>query len=113
MRNHARTALASTLAACLLAPFGCNSNDGGGPSLLAPAPRTQTTQLAITLDGSIDEWPADKAALADAHYLYLRLAVEGAPRAIQASHEPLTILLDVDADTATGVRIDEDRKSVV
>jgi len=107
MRNHARTALTSTLAACLLAAAGCNSNDGVGPGLLAPAPRAQTTQLAITLDGSIDEWPADKAALADAHYLYLRLAVEGESRAIQASHEPLTILLDVDANAATGVRIDE------
>ncbi|HRQ71820.1 MAG TPA: endonuclease/exonuclease/phosphatase family protein [Phycisphaerales bacterium] len=112
MLHHARTALPWTLAACLLASAGCNSADNGSPSLLAPAPRTPATQLAVTLDGSIDEWPADKAVLADAHYLYLRLAVEGTTRAIQASHESLTILLDVDADAATGTRIDEPANSL-
>ena len=112
MLNHARTVVSWTIAACVLAAAGCNTSDRGGPSLLASAPRAPTTQLAITLDGSIDEWPADKAALADAHYLYLRLMIEGEPRSIQASHESLTILLDVDADATTGARVDEPADSL-
>ncbi|MCW5777738.1 MAG: hypothetical protein KIS87_14980, partial [Phycisphaeraceae bacterium] len=112
MLNHARTALPWTLAACLAAVAGCGTSDNGGPRLLAPVQRTTTSQLAITLDGAIDDWPADKAALADAHYLYLRLAVEGPPRAIQASHETLTILIDADADSATGARIEQPENSL-
>lgn len=112
MLNHARTALPSTLAACLVAFTGCGTSDNGGRSLLAPIQRTPAAPLAITLDGSIDDWPADKAALADAHYLYLRLAVEGTPRALQASHETLTVLIDADADATTGTRVEEPKNTL-
>lgn len=53
------------------------------------------------LDGRTDEWPQDAAALADADYLYFRLALPDEVT-LQASSEPVTLLVDLDSDRATG-----------
>jgi len=58
---------------------------------------------AIVIDGRFDDWPADRAAIADADYLYLRFSPgsDGA-YAIQAAPEQVVLHLDLDGNAATG-----------
>jgi exonuclease III len=63
------------------------------------------TPGAIVLDGQVDEWPADRWAMADADYLYLRVRLEGELVTPQANSESLSIMLDLDADATTGERL--------
>lgn len=92
-------ALFPTLAISLLAaPFfaGCASN---GP---APTPNAVRGEFNATLDGDTREWPELSAVAADGHFAYFRFTVENEQFTLQAAPEELTLLLDVDAETATG-----------
>ena len=44
----------------------------------------------------------DALLMADRDYIYARFLVEGEPAAIQASSRTLAVMLDIDADPATG-----------
>ena len=61
---------------------------------------------AIVIDGVFDDWSAigdgDALLMADRDYIYARFLVEGEPAAIQASSRTLAVMLDIDADPATG-----------
>lgn len=58
----------------------------------------------IVLDGRLNEWPENIAALADGDYLYFRVTL---PEEItlQAAAEPVTLLVDLDADAGTGTTL--------
>lgn len=60
----------------------------------------------VVLDGDVGEWSPGVVASGDAGWIYLRFRVEGAHQTLQASDETLAILLDTDADAATGRRLD-------
>ena len=62
---------------------------------------------SIVLDGDVGEWPADIAAVADEHWLYLRFTIDGPPRTLQGMDTPMSIFLDADGDPATGRPIAE------
>lgn len=59
-------------------------------------------ELDIRLDGDTREWPADAAAYADEHYLYLRFTVQADQFTLQAAPRSVAIMLDVDGSTSTG-----------
>lgn len=57
--------------------------------------------MSITLDGAIDDWPLEAAAVADEHYLYLRFKTEREV-SLMADEESVQIQLDTDASASTG-----------
>lgn len=61
----------------------------------------------ITLDGDVSEWPQDAAAVADAHWLYLRFTLGAPMRTLQGMDTPVSIWLDTDGDPRTGRTIEE------
>lgn len=87
------TALALALAVAPLA--ACSAP----PAFLA-------AETGVVIDGVIEEWPVDAAAVADEHYLYFRTAVRNDRFAIQASDRSLALWLDADANPDTGWRPD-------
>jgi endonuclease/exonuclease/phosphatase family metal-dependent hydrolase len=56
----------------------------------------------ITLDGDVNEWPADIVATSDEHHLYLRFTIEESQFTLQSANESTTILLDTDGNAKTG-----------
>lgn len=70
---------------------------------LASHVRAETSR--VTLDGRFDDWPTGTTALADGGHLYFRLAL---PEVTSLQTSPVTteILLDLDADAATGRRVE-------
>ncbi len=58
----------------------------------------------IALDGRLNEWPENIAALADGDYLYFRVTLPEEVT-LQAAAEPVTLLVDLDADPGTGTTL--------
>jgi endonuclease/exonuclease/phosphatase family metal-dependent hydrolase len=90
----------------VLAPIallvGCSSG-GGNPSV------PQTSQsvapiappMTISLDSSIDDWPAGEVAVGDEYYLYVRFS-PGESITPQSNDESVVIALDTDDSKSTG-----------
>ncbi|MGP1273482.1 MAG: endonuclease/exonuclease/phosphatase family protein [Phycisphaerales bacterium] len=81
---------------------------GGGDSeparrAVVPSAVPATPPMTIALDGRIDDWPTESAAVADRDYLYLRFKADR-PTSLQSNGEALMVQLDVDADPLTGRR---------
>ncbi len=76
-------------------------------SLLLASLASAQSDLRVTLDGDISEWPEDVACLADEHYLYVRAQVEDSPHPLQAAPETLALWLDLDSDPATGAALND------
>ncbi len=77
------------------------------PPVSPPTARVVASDVpAIVVDGVFDDWSAigdgNALLMADRDYIYARFLVEGEPAAIQASSRTLAVMLDVDADPATG-----------
>ncbi len=62
------------------------------------------TATDIVIDGNFQDWPTDVAVGSDEHYIYLRMKVEQSKAALQAADESLVIWLDLDNNSATGLR---------
>lgn len=60
----------------------------------------------IVIDGDLSEWPADRSAFADADFFYFRIGIGEPEATLQASTEPLTLLVDVDDNAKTGLKSD-------
>lgn len=71
------------------------------------APMAWQGSQTITIDGDVSEWPEDVAAVADAHWLYLRFKLDGPTRTLQGMDTPVAIWLDADGNPATGRTIEE------
>lgn len=98
IRKLGNVAAALTAATLLSACSGPGIVDRTGPAVRDSAPFT------VTLDGNIEEWPADIAAIADENYLYLRMRIAGEPFTLQTAPETTAIWIDADANAATGKR---------
>jgi len=85
--------------AALAAVAGCQSVGTGRHT-----PRVNLDGRSILLDGRLDEWPADAAAMADPDFMYFRVSV-GEPTNLQQSRETLHLMVDLDDDPSTG-RVD-------
>lgn len=68
----------------------------------ARATRPPTATPSIVLDGRTTEWPETAAALADRDHLFFRIAVPDEVT-LQAASEPVTVLIDLDANPGTGM----------
>lgn len=71
--------------------------------------RSWQGSATITLDGQIDDWPEDIAAVADEHWLYLRFKLDGQTRTLQGMDTPVAIWIDTDGDPQTGRQIEQPR----
>src|SRR6056297_504095 len=105
MNTHATRTLRTSahclsLAALSLVGLGVAACSDDAPpvesvSTAADLPAVEPTAWAgsqtITLDGDVSEWPEDVAAVADAHYLYLRFKLEGPTRTLQGMDTPVAI----------------------
>jgi len=60
---------------------------------------------SIVLDGNTAEWPADAAALATEHFLFLRFTVEGEQFTLQSAPRSVSVFLDTDNSAATGMSV--------
>ncbi len=78
---------------------------GAATTLIEPI--AWTGSQTITLDGDVSEWPQDVAAVADAHWLYMRFKLEGPTRTLQGMDTPVSIHLDADGDPSTGATLEE------
>lgn len=121
MKTHATRTLRTSahclsLAALSLVGLGvAGCSDDAPPvesvSTAAGSPAVEPTAWAgsqtITLDGDVGEWPEDVAAVADAHYLYLRFKLEGPTRTLQGMDTPVAIHIDADGDPDTGMPLEE------
>lgn len=85
----------------MLAAAGVSSL-GGCRSTPVPA-HNAPSNLRVTLDGDITEWPTDSAAFVDEHNLYLRFTVADEQFTLQAADESVVVSMDLDASTDTGV----------
>lgn len=79
----------------------CASDTGRAKPGSAPV---ITANVPVTLDGNIEEWPAQAALLADERYIYFRVSVQDSQWTLQAAPETLAMLLDVDGNAKTGRR---------
>jgi exonuclease III len=95
----------TALLACIsgLALCGCR---GAGVGVL-PGGGQHPQGRAIMMDGRFDDWPQNTASLADAHFLYFRVTVEGHGMPLQAAPETVALWLDVDGRTDTGLRLSD------
>ncbi|MFI4915325.1 MAG: endonuclease/exonuclease/phosphatase family protein [Phycisphaerales bacterium JB060] len=121
MKTHATILLRPLALSLLLALSGCSEDaapsetlptstattGAGAEHAAAIEPRAWTGSQTITLDGDVSEWPRDIAAVADAHYLYLRFKLDGQIRTLQGMDTPVSIYIDADGDPATGATLDE------
>lgn len=82
---------------------GCAQSEHG--SAQDAAKRGATLDRPIRIDGNTEDWPGEVVAAADAHHVYFRFSTAGKPFAIQAADQATCILLDVDADEATGQQL--------
>jgi endonuclease/exonuclease/phosphatase family metal-dependent hydrolase len=101
-------ALLGAFAASALALGACSA---GSTRVDYPAARDATkTGLAassvafVTLDGDVSDWSDGVMAWADQHHLYVRFTIEGELYTPQSGDRTTAILLDVDANPATGRR---------
>jgi endonuclease/exonuclease/phosphatase family metal-dependent hydrolase len=61
----------------------------------------------ISIDGDLGEWPAERSAVADSDFFYFRVGIGEPEATLQASMEPLTVLVDVDGNARTGLKSTE------
>lgn len=66
----------------------------------------EATEIVVTLDGDMRDWPGTTAAVADEHHLYTRFKVEGEIYTLQSDPNPTAILIDADANATTGYRVE-------
>jgi len=113
MPSLGRTVFRTILAAALVIGSAGSSaragGDGSGAARRAAPPWPYVVHVPIrVIDGRMDDWPDGVAAVADEHYVYLRFRIEprgdGGPTTLQSSDETLTLLLDLDGNSATGRR---------
>ncbi len=123
MNDHARLVLRSlalSLTIAGLALGGCSDDSPPAAPVSTAAPTVEassepesatftawTGSQTITLDGDVSEWPADIAAVADAHWLYLRFKLDGTTRTLQGMDAPVAIHIDADGNPKTGRTIEE------
>lgn len=88
-------------------PASTATTDAGTKHAALIEPQAWTGSQTITLDGDVSEWPRDIAAVADAHYLYLRFKLDGQIRTLQGMDTPVSIYIDADGDPATGAALEE------
>lgn len=96
MRYDPRATLSVAL---LLTSLGGCAGSSSSTSTTSSAART-----LITLDGDTSDWTTNAAAWADQHHLYMRFSVDGEPFTLQSAPQTTAILLDIDANPATGWR---------
>lgn len=116
------TVAAALLLSCALAA-GCSESGGTSatPASTAAeaAPAAEALEVvglrqwsgsqSITLDGDIGEWPDDVAVVADEHWLYFRMKLEGDTRTLQSMETPVAMWIDADGDPSTGRAIEKPR----
>jgi endonuclease/exonuclease/phosphatase family metal-dependent hydrolase len=103
LRRSARIILSASLLAALVAvPAGCA---GKNRSARKSGPVRAAAANPITIDGDFGDWPREGATIADANWVYFRVAVEGQSMPLQASPESLSLWLDADANPNTGVTL--------
>jgi endonuclease/exonuclease/phosphatase family metal-dependent hydrolase len=120
MNTAARSALRSVASSILVSSLVLAScSDDAQPSTTVPTSATigeTDTGVAlkpwsgsqtITLDGDVSDWPQDIAAVADAHWLYLRFKLDGPLRTLQGMDSPVAIYIDADGDPSTGKTLEE------
>lgn len=95
MRYDSRAFL--TIAMIVTSLGGC-----AGSSSSTHSSTTQASRTLITLDGDTSDWTTNAAAWADQHHLYMRFSVDGEPFTLQSARQTTAILLDIDANPATG-----------
>jgi endonuclease/exonuclease/phosphatase family metal-dependent hydrolase len=101
----------AAIAGCVLAVGGCAGGGGGGgkpeANLVAREGSGRDGGAAkLLLDGDVRDWTDGAVAAGDEHYLYTRFTVENEVFTLQAAAETVSVLLDVDANGATGVARD-------
>jgi len=104
--------LAGVAAGLGIVEGGCAQTADGGSSSAsnrAASARGAAIDQPIRIDGNTEDWPGggEVVAAGDAHHVYFRFSTAGKPFAIQAADQATCILLDVDADTQTGQRLDQ------
>ena len=102
---------AASLAACSESTASAPAAALSATSPAEPAIATQSWSgsQTITLDGRVDDWPEDVAAVADEHWLYLRFKLDGQLRTLQGMATPVAVWLDADGNPSTGRSIEEPR----
>lgn len=61
-----------------------------------------TEWLDVSMDGKVAEWPADASVAMDDQFAYFRLSVQNEQFTLQAAPQTVAVLIDCDADPATG-----------
>lgn len=75
-------------------------------SAFTPWSSAQSASPPISIDGDLSDWPANRSALADRDFFYFRLGVGQPEATLQASTEPLTLMVDIDSSGKTGQKPD-------
>ncbi len=78
--------------------WGCQTSPRGGSAA------SVSQAVAVRLDGSVEEWPADAACVADADYVYVRFTVKDEEFTLQHAPSTLAVYLDLDSNAETGVQ---------
>ncbi len=81
---------------------GCKSR-GGAASRTVGA--SSGARGVVVLDGKFSDWPAGVSTMADADWVYFRVAVEGGGKPLQAADTTLALWLDADDNPATGAQM--------
>ena len=61
--------------------------------------------ISVVIDGDTAEWPAESAAIADEHYLYVRFSVADEQFTLQSASRSVSVWVDCDANASTGAAI--------
>lgn len=64
-----------------------------------------TEPISIVIDGDTSEWPAESAALADEHYLFVRFSVADEQFTLQSASRSVSVWVDCDANASTGAAV--------
>ncbi|MGD1915200.1 MAG: endonuclease/exonuclease/phosphatase family protein [Phycisphaerales bacterium] len=73
----------------------------------AEALQSWSGDLTITMDGDVSDWPDDIAAVADAHWLYLRFSLGSQTQTLQGMPTPVAVWIDADGNPSTGRSVEE------
>lgn len=85
----------------MVAAPGCSGGGQDSPKK-SSRPASFTPPMTIVLDSSVEDWPADKVAVADEYFLYIRFS-PGEPISLQSNNESVVVSLDIDGNSATGL----------
>lgn len=107
-----RAVLACALiATTLLSTPGCRgsrqakANGAGGGGGAGGAGRAPTGTSSIILDGKFEDWSPSASTVADADWVYFRVAIDGQAKPIQAADSTLALWLDADDNGSTGMKM--------